>query len=102
MRKRATKVARLGVLLMAGFAMVDCGGALRERPNDVLAHERGRVLKPSLERPDDRARVGRGRELRQRIAQADREIARPAIVTDAVDRAAGEALVKSLGRCRRR
>ena len=52
-----------------------------ERPRHVLAHEGRRIVRARLQRCDDR-RVAR------RVAEADREIAQPALVADAANRAA--------------
>src|SRR5262249_7948797 len=50
----------------------------RKRPCNVLAHERRGVVGAVLERAHDLRAVGR-------VAEPDREIAQPALVTDAPD-----------------
>src|ERR1700733_6231527 len=50
-----------------------------QRPLDVLAHQRRSIAAARLERLQH---VGRGR----RVAERDRDVARPALVADAMDR----------------
>src|SRR5580765_5871633 len=57
---------------------------LRERPVDVLAHHGRRLVAPCAERIAQR-RVGR---VAQRVADGNREVALPALMADAPDRAA--------------
>src|SRR5690554_6644490 len=58
-----------------------------ERPADVFAHERRGIVHPGTQR-GHRARAV------ARIAQSHREVAQPALVADAADRAAGEAFLE--------
>ena len=61
----------------------------RERPGDMLAHERGWIIGARTQRADDRI-------ARRCVAERDCDIAQPAFVTDAPDRAAFRLLQKLL------
>src|SRR5262249_30736592 len=70
------------------------GASLLQRPRYVLAHQRRRVVRARAQgRYYNRGRRRRGA---QRVAETDGQIAQPALVADAMDRAAGKARVEFL------